>query len=123
MIVRGVVALKDATGGIGSSCGGGTSFDLGALESCQGLYAGLHVLSSGNAANFLRVWVVAGSSSGFTASNPGTCHFEFTAVTCRNGEWGTPITTAFGTCQNWYRAEWATCNTTRKFLTWVARSC
>ena len=127
MITR-VVALKDATvtGVALSSCySGGTAFDLGAVESCQTAYAGLHVLSTAAGANTILVHIVSGSSSGFStgAANPGTERFLFTAVSCRNAQWATPISAAFATCQRFWRMEWATTCGSRKLLTWLSRSC
>lgn len=127
MITR-VVALKDATvtGLAISSCyGAGTAFDLGALESAQTAYAGLHILSTAAGANTILVHIVSGSSSGFTTAgaNPGTERFLFTAVSCRDGQWAAPITGAFATCQRFWRMEWATTCGSRKLLTWMSRSC
>lgn len=127
MIVR-ATALKDATvtGVAASTCAtGGTAFDLGAVEGGQTAYGGLHVLSTAAGANTVLVTILSNSSSGFStgAPNAGTARFTFVAVSCRNAQWGAPVTGAFATCQRFWRMEWATTCGGRKLLAWMSRSC
>lgn len=128
MIVRAIV-LKDATvsGLAVSTCAsGGTAFDLGAVEAAQTAYAGFHLLSTALGANTMLVKILSNSSSGFSTAaggNAGTERFAFTAVACRNAQWGTPVTAVFATCQRFWRMEWVTTCASKQMLTWMSRSC
>ena len=124
-IVR-MTALQDATGtAVATTCGLGTVYDLGAVESCQTAFAALHLLTSAVAStNVIQFTVYSASSSGagFTAAQ--TLRFTFTALACRGSEWGTPVTGAFATCQRFWATEWVTsCAGVRKALVEFARAC
>ena len=120
-----VTPLVNATvTAVATTCGVGTIADLGALESGQKLYAGFHVLTTFAGANTIQFSIYSASSSGagFTAAE--TLRFQSTAAACRYYEWETPLTTAFATCQRYYRAQWATsCAATKKALVWISRNC
>lgn len=117
MILR-AVALKDATQVAVTSCGQGTIYDVGAIESGKRIYAGLHVLASSTGG--LKVRILTNSSSGYTGGNPGTTRFAFTCAAARAAEWLTPLTTGTTTSthQRYWRAVWelTTCGESYKFL-------
>lgn len=105
MILR-AIPLKDATATALTSCGQGTVYDVGAIESGLKIYAGLHILTSSTGA--LKVRILANSSSGFSGGNPGTVRFNFTCSSARTAEWLTPLTTGTTTSthQRFWRAIW-----------------
>lgn len=124
-IIR-AIAIQDATGtAVATTCGVGSAYDLGAVEDGQTAYAAQHVLtSSPSASNTIQFKVYSASSSGAGFATGETLRFTFTAAACRLGEWGTPVTGAFTSCQKFWRTQWATsCTNSRKALLVFARSC
>ena len=124
-IIR-AIALQNATDtAVATTCGAGTVYDLGAVEDGQTMYAAQHLLTSSIASNTIQFKVYSSSSSGAGFATAGeTLRFTFTAYACRAAEWGTPVTGAFGTCQKFWRTQWATsCAAVRKALIVVSRTC
>ena len=125
MIIRAIV-LQDATNtAVATTCGAGTAYDLGSVEDGQTAYAAQHLLTSAvGATNTIQFKVYSASSSGAGFATGETLRFTFTALACRGAEWGTPVTGAFGTCQRFWRTQWATsCAAVRKALVVFSRSC
>ena len=125
-IIR-AIALQNATDtAVATTCGVGTVYDLGAVEDGQTMYAAQHLLSSSAlGSNTIQFKIYSSSSSGAGFASAGeTLRFTFTANACRAAEWGTPVTGAFGTCQKFWRTQWATsCAAVRKALIVVSRTC
>ena len=125
MIIR-AVALQNATDtAVATTCGVGTVYDLGAVEAAQTAYAALHLLTSAvGSTNTILFSIYSASSSGAGFGTGETVRFTFTAKSCRGAEWGTQVTGAFGTCQKFWRTQWATsCVDVRKALVIFSRSC
>lgn len=127
MIIR-AVALQNATDtAVATTCGTGTVYDLGAVEAAQTAYAALHLLTSAvGSTNTIAFTIYSASSSGagFDSGTNPVVRFTFTALACRGGEWATPVSGAFGTCQRYWRTQWATsCAAVRKALVIFSRSC
>lgn len=125
MIVR-MTALQNATDtAVATTCGVGSAYNLGAVESGQSAYAALHLLSSAvGSTNTIQFWVYSASSSGAGFGTGETLRHTFTALACRGAEWAAPVAGAFGTCQKFWRTQWATsCAAVRKALVTFSRSC
>ncbi len=125
MIVR-AVALKDAIA-TGTTCactgpGEGVVADLGGRACDVRFYGGLQLLSS--AANGIKVFLQANSSSGYTALNTGTDLVAFTSRACRDSQWAhVPwnCASATSTQRGFYRAAWTqTCAQTNNWLAAVS---
>lgn len=118
-IIR-AVPLKDATVTAMTSCGVGTSYDVGGVSAGKELYAGLHVLSSSTGGLLVRVQ--GSSSSGFGAGK-FTSHVAFSEESSVHGQWATPLSTGTvtSTFQQFWRAEWGmtTSGESYKFLPWI----
>lgn len=125
MILRTVALQNASVTAVATTCGVGTAYDLGAVEAAQTAYAALHLLTSAaGAANTILFKIYSASSSGAGFATGETLRFTFTALACRGAEWGTPVPGAFGTCQKFWRTQWATsCAAVRKALVEFSRTC
>lgn len=125
-VITRAVALKNASA-TGTACactgaGQGTISDLGARADGAALRAGLQLLSS--AAGGIKIFIQANSSSGYTATNPGTDVAAFTSRACRDSQWAhVPwnCASATSTQRQFYRATWTqTCTSTHNWLAAVS---
>jgi len=126
MIVR-AIDLRNSitTGTTCSSAGRGDQdatikvADLGGRACDVVLYAGLQLLSS--AANGIKIFLQANSSSGYTTLNPtGADLVAFTSRACRDSQWAQVTwncASATSTNRRFYRAAWQqTCAQTNNWL-------
>ena len=115
------IPLKNATSVALTSCGVGTSFDLGGVTAGDSLYAGLHLLSSSTGDITFRIQ--GSSSSGFGVGKFAS-HVAFSAQSSRGGQWATPVTTGTitSTHQKFWRAEWSltTCGDSYQAVPWMS---
>jgi hypothetical protein len=95
------IALKDAraSGSLLSSCGEGDPFQLGPTVTGERVFAGIHVLTYCSTQTF-QGFISAASSSGAAY----TTQIDFTALTCRSGEFTSPVVVS--TDLDWFQAQW-----------------
>ena len=115
-----VTTIRDAraAANIVSSCGVGTAYDLGGVESTQKLYGGLHVTGVCSTEQSFQAFIESATSSGFASP---TTRMTFTAVSVRDGEIPTPTTGSSEDVfwrQSWIQTTSADAGT--NFLGWLS---
>lgn len=116
-----IVALADyttvnTTSGVTNT----TPFTYFFATTCEQLYAGMHVTAITTSSGKISAILQAASSSGFATT---TTRFTFTAMTCKAGQYLTPVLpSALSTDQPYWRAQITSCGSPQNALIWLGQA-